>query len=300
MSGSDNGTACQQKKITSVSDILQEVMDVEDNPFAAGMGESLFLYRGHANVDWELQPSVLRKSHAESISLPELFQSSQWCTVLNNERTINRKFQAESYPYLGEIPAVQVYFAAQHHGLPTRLLDWSLNPLVALFFACTDNFESNGCVYRLRPRDLPNIFMGRALSLVVDSPPSPFDDIVYGFHSLIKDFIQDSLFDFKSSCELQNTPIIPIAPTASTPRIIAQSSRFTFHPPIFDSVDSKKINVPAVFDESQSYFEKFVIENSNKKNILAELNRLGVHRYSLFPDLDNLARHLKTIYCSCH
>jgi hypothetical protein len=48
---------------------------------------------------------------------------------------------------------------AQHYGVPTRLLDWSVNPLVALYFACNDSFDKDGYLYvtkdtvsNIRPR----------------------------------------------------------------------------------------------------------------------------------------------------
>jgi len=49
---------------------------------------------------------------------------------------------------------VEKYFLAQHHGFPTRLLDWTINPLIALYFACLGAKNKDGCVYAFNPREL--------------------------------------------------------------------------------------------------------------------------------------------------
>ena len=288
--------------VSSVSVLLNEaIMEMEKHVLDAGMGESVFWYRGHADATWELQPTVLRTDHEELICKTETDHSSRSLAVLNNERVLNRKFLSAAYPSLTDISKeIRVYFTAQHHGLPTRLLDWSLNPLVALYFACYDKLGSetekgrDGCVYRLYPRELPGIWSGEN-----NSPPSPYDDIVFDFRLQVEEIIQDCLFQ-SSPNKYPHLPVIPVMPTAVSPRIVAQSSRFTFHPPIFDQ-NSKVIQSPVslidIFADKEYALKRYIIPSRNKKNILVELNRLGIHRYSLFPDLDNLALHLKTIYC---
>lgn len=97
------------------------------------------IFRGQKTEKYELIPSVGRFKQAV---LDNEFNK-------NSEKAMLDSFMQKGYPYLskdnssGELLAV-----AQHHGLPTRLLDWTWNPLVAFYFSVVDdNNNQNAAVY---------------------------------------------------------------------------------------------------------------------------------------------------------
>lgn len=98
-----------------------------------------WVFRGVSDVNFKLIPSVARIKHTSisfekfEISIFEMFK--RYAIQYINNKELN------DYEWLA---------LAQHHGLPTRLLDWTLNPNIALFFVCKENFNSDGFVYALK------------------------------------------------------------------------------------------------------------------------------------------------------
>lgn len=96
------------------------------------------LFRGVADIDYDLVPSIARLK-STSVSGLALF-----------EQSIVTEFARRAPPFLSSVPQTtfQWLFLAQHYGLPTRLLDWTTNPLVALYFASAGDSQRDFAVYR--------------------------------------------------------------------------------------------------------------------------------------------------------
>jgi len=194
-------------------------------------GSRSFLLRGQPKHNELLLPSVAR----------------EWTKSLNPlisvERTMMHNWKRLALPFLDIHPKNQWEWLvlAQHHGMPTRLLDWTRNPLVALYFACANDEECDGEVF--------------IISL--------------NSHLRELDFArQAEPFKIKTS--------VYFTPPHITPRLAAQASYFTA------SADPRK---------PLRYSKKIAIPGNRKTHLLNELDELGIHPATLFPDLTGVARY---------
>ncbi len=111
--------------ISSLSEFFEEISNTSGT-----------LFRGLSNKEYDLIPSLGRYHHDQY-------------SLKSNEKSILRQFKLRSIPFLELQPTNdwEWLILAQHHGLPTRLLDWTANPLVALFFAVNNDSSLDGVVY---------------------------------------------------------------------------------------------------------------------------------------------------------
>ena len=146
---------------------------------------------------------------------------------LRNEIDLNRTFRRRAASFLRPgITTVEMYFLAQHHGLPTRLLDWTMNALAALFFAVETHPDRNGTFFAL---SLPASDRVDA----TNGAPADEDSLRGAPVELGSPLLQRTIDCLFGDCSLPDDPprILPILPDLSAGRMLQQGACFTFHVP---------------------------------------------------------------------
>lgn len=191
--------------------------------------------------------------------------------------------------------AFQQLTLLQHYGIPTRLLDWSSNPLVALYFATDSSKQEDGEVIIYTP---PKTYLeGGSREKLITSLCKGIGPKV-NLQRFIKIIDRDSSIYYiekdKESIEKNIQDVILVRPKVNSRRLDIQRGVFTLHGnKIIEKNGKKYIDLINPISIPSKDVIRIKIPFESKKEIRRELNLLGYNKGTLFPDLENYATYIK-------
>lgn len=200
------------------------------------------------------------------------------------EEHILRNFLRYSKPYVNADQAEwELLFIAQHHGLPTRLLDWTYSPLVAAHFATLDpRPRGDRVVWQLDWRRMHERFGLKPLAFLVEDLVEELER--RGIGSL-GEFFERAADSAPFACMLE--------PPAMDHRITVQSAAFTI-----TSDTSRPFDAFLAEHDLTAAMRGIVIPAGAVDLIRDQLDICAIDERRLFPDLDGVAREVRRYYAS--
>lgn len=275
----------QRKCVVSEETGVSNKQDkIEDVPVVTSVAQFLDFVREKMNPDYTFiyRGQVAKKQTDEGAVFTTVLMPSLYRQVLPTprigldemERRLLHDFKRESRPYLAQQPTSEAEWMmlAQHYGLPTRLLDWTFNPLAALFFAVENERQ---------PYD-SHVYQGKV-----------HDFQIYGVPDKESLADVDDYLRKKFGYDLEKDVFQLIVPPHFDARIQAQAACFTLHPLFEDFADRNEMLT--LFSETLPFelgSRKCIVPTTHFRSIKAELYALNISHKTLFPGLDGLCKSI--------
>lgn len=257
-------------RVTSWEQLNAEVFS---NSWSEGLMRfrSPYAFRGLDDVNYDLKTSLMRVGHS-----PEM--------TIRLEPVILRNFRKYAYRDASPGDSVWSWLAvAQHHGLPTRLLDWTNSPHIAMHFATADleKFDRDGVIWCVDQHKLRNEHLPEQLLEIL------WREFALSFNVDLLNQLAKTLADFDLlSAE---TFVIFFEPPALDNRI---SNQFAF----FSMMSSPIENLDDWLTQRPDLWRKIIIPAALKWEVRDKLDQMNITERMLFPGLDGLSSWLKRYY----
>jgi hypothetical protein len=224
----------------SANSVIEFLGHIEDHGAAT-------MFRGQGNIAWPLLPSIAR------------FASSLdgYDCISDLEEHLLERFRQFGVPFqdFRKLPIIEQLVHAQHYGLPTRLLDWSTNPLKALFFAIEESSldQVDGAVYITHP----NFWVeGTTHILEVKAFLACFPEVLHE-------------------------------------RIAAQDACLIVFPLSKADMSVPELSSSS-FPDALDFLHQIVIPASAKRDLRKQLSVLGISHRSVYPGLEGTTRWIRS------
>lgn len=254
-------------------------------------GKRHLFYRGHANANYILLPSVMRTRHFEC-NEREMY----------HELLINCPDDFEKcHTHLEKLVEMQ------HYGLPTRLLDITRNPLVALYFACESQFDAYGEIILISADEHEIKYpQSDTISILASIPVFSYDMqrqfCMWAedgsiddkkFNNLAKRLIHEVRLEkpaFES--EINKDDVLKnyiVYALKNNSRIVKQDGAF-----IICGLRNSRYSLDEFRYREKG--KKIIVLITQKKRILQKLDAFSINRATLFPEIDFVSEYIKNKY----
>lgn len=259
----------RDRRVGSVADLLRHLQKDEGRLSAdASPAGKVVWYRGLSSDTHELLPTfhVQRRDMNDEIYMMNLFRQ-------NAHEFLEARIPSSEWEWM---------FLMRHHGLPSRLMDWSENPLMGLYFATEYDGQrrnKDGALWCLLPIQLNRwalTWPDNSFSLPMFTEQEA--EFTLGENEGIRNYLPSRIRSPRSAKALPPAAAISIR---TSKRIRAQRGVFTIH---------HAERTPLENSGDQSHVWRFIIPAAQKAAIQEELRRIAITRLTLFPELDNVAR----------
>jgi len=259
-------------------------MSQDDNPKVvdswAGLQEELFkdslrdigrhrlnyIFRGMANAEWDLRTSLGR------------LQTPHY----NPEHLLIRAFKKYAYLQTKGLNEWHILALAQHHGLPTRILDWSISPYIAAHFATDDmeQMDKDGVIWCVDAtkgyQQLPDVLQRKIEQ-----------EYAYVF---TVDMLDEIAPDLKTFDALKEEPfLVFFEPPSLDERIVNQYAMFSV-------LSDARLRLDDWLEGKKELYRKLVIPARFKWELRDRLDQLNITERVIYPGLDGLCKWIKRYY----
>lgn len=279
------------KKIKDSTDLRKAVLQVKLDIRTPAQPFQYF-YRGESNTEWNLRPSVLRSDYT-------------W----DKESFFYHEIQARCPGEFKNSSFLNNLVTMQHYGCPTRLLDITSSPLIALYFACESNQHRDGKVIifpiiqgsiaysdsdkALILSCLSHFSKNEQKSLISETCSTkknkPIDYTLLPQYSKLIQEIKIEKPSFQDQINIGDllNPLF-IQPNMTNSRILNQHGAFILSG-LCSNLDlcSKQLN-------SRVAKHRIIIKAASKREILRQLDVIGINKGTIYPDIEKVAEHLKS------
>jgi hypothetical protein len=260
--------AWETREVSGFEQFVCQLADILPTTTAV---DRLFWFRGQSNSDFDLEPSFLRTSSGLGLSAEDALG-------LENEALKAFQFNAHlfvSQQLLAKVRTIPCWWALmQHHGAPTRLLDWTVSPYVAAYFAAQqDGAKRPGAVWCFCSSKLQRTFERRHGPL----PSFASNEAPGWYENKLQELREEQI-------------VIPLTFShASSQRIVAQQGRFTMCFKIHQKHDC------IIEQVEKTHNRKLLIPHNMKPEFLLRLREMNITGSALFPGADGLGQSVREL-----